>query len=491
MAPSCRRSTLPLLSVLSVALLAACNDPVGEDTPYHVVAVTTGPFAATAGWAVAETLVAELRDAEGKPVAGEPVHWSAGQGGRVAVVSPSPDDSTAGTTDAKGRSYAVWTLGLPEGTQVARAAAGPADTPAEFEATATVLHVAQITAGEGYACAALLDQRAVCWGGTSFGSLGISDSVSQFAAVPTYVKGLDPVKQIVATLNGTTCAIVQAGGVWCWGRSVSGVAGPSASQPYQPTPVQVPGIGDANSLTISNIWFAHACAVSQSSGVLCWGANHRGQLGTGDSTASAVPRAVVGGVNFRSVSVGGDRSCALDPAGEVWCWGDGSHGEFRPLPEAVYPLPVRPVPGHQYASIATGALATCGIQFGGVASCFGEDFGSFGSFPVTELKPGDPPAVVPVAEALATIVSDGYNGTYGRSRYGLGYVWGEPGCCDVWIGPPIMITPSIRIEEIVAGGSTYCVKSETGGAYCGRTNWWVPWWRERETLAGIPDTVAS
>lgn len=80
------------------------------------------------------------------------------------MVSPSPDDSTAGTTDAKGRSYAVWTLGLPEGTQVARAAAGPADTPAEFEATATVLHVAQITAGEGYACAALLDQRAVCWG---------------------------------------------------------------------------------------------------------------------------------------------------------------------------------------------------------------------------------------------------------------------------------------------------------------------------------------
>ena len=50
-----------------------------------------------------------------------------------------------------------------------------------------------------------------------------------------------------------------------------------------------------------------------------------------------------------------------------------------------------------------------------------------------------------------------------------------------------MITPSLRVVDISAGGGQYCVISETGGVYCGRANWWfIGATKQDEALLGVP-----
>jgi hypothetical protein len=253
--------------------------------------------------------------------------------------------------------------------------------------------------------------------------------------------------------------------------------------------VRVAGAEGAVSISLSTVSAGYTCVVLGAGGAKCWGYNGEGQLGTGDFTSSSAPRPVIGSGSFRSVSSAENRSCALDTSGGVWCWGDARGHELAPLPAAIYTSPVRPVPGTNYQSVAVGAYAVCGLQLGGVASCFGDDFASFGRLPLSNLQPGDVPVHPDLDPNLAELTSDGFNAIYARTRYGLGYVWGEPGCCDVFVVPPLLITPSLRIQDISAGDSQYCVISETGGLYCGDTNWWA--FGGKETLVGIPDESGS
>jgi hypothetical protein len=478
-----------LAALAAAALLLGCSDPVGSDTPYVVTPVSSTTLAGTPGWALTDTLVIEVRDAEGNPVPGAKVTWSLPNGGKLTVQLADADDRMTGTADSHGRNFAVWTLGLDEGVQVVRAVSGLVGIPAEFEAEATVLHARQVSVGGGYACAILTDQRLVCWGYNGNGRLGTGDSAGFVTSIPVSPSGLPEALEVHATEDGLTCARDLSGDVWCWGRNWSGEAGPAAAQPFQSTPVRVAGAEGAVSLSIGMGWYASACAVLGVGGAKCWGYNEGGQLGTGDTVSSATPRLVVGSANFVSVASGGYRTCALDPDGEAWCWGDARSGELSPLPAAVYSTPQQPVPGFRYSSVAVGAFAVCGIQVTGRSSCFGRDWGSFGHLPISNLKPGDSPVRPDIDEDLARIVSDYWNGFYARSRFGRGYAWGETGCCDAFTLPPAMITPTFRIEEISASNAEYCVISETGGVYCGRTNWWVWWGNREETLAGIPDAV--
>ena len=482
---ACHRSVRRISFLLAAVVLSCTNDPVGSDTPYLVVPLTTAPLAGTAGWTLTDTLVVEVRTADGQPSPHTRVHWTLPQGGSLAVQLADAADPMTGTTDDRGRGFAVWTLGLPEGAQEARVAVGLGQ-PASFTATATVLHATQVTVGDGYQCAVLPDQRPVCWGSNQVGQLGTGDTVAR--AAPTPVQGLAAVREIRASNDGHTCARDLSGDVWCWGYNLSGGVGPAGARPFQPAPVPVTGAEGTVSLSVSNAWgLNYACAVLSAGGARCWGYNATGQMGTGDTVSSATPRPVVGSGSFTRVYSGARRSCALDTSGEVWCWGDARSGELAPLPWGVYTTPVQPVPGHTYTSLALGGWAACGIETIGGTSCWGNDSWSFGHIPLSGLQPGDAPVHPDLSENLAQLVSDGGGGYYARSRFGLGYVWGEMGCCDIWTNPPEMITPSFRILDIAAGYPGYCVISETGGLYCGRNNWWV--FGKREWLAGIPDEI--
>lgn len=73
----------------------------------------------------------------------------------------------------------------------------------------------------------------------------------------------------------------------------------------------------------------HACGVTDSGTLRCWGDNSLGQLGHG-STAEQEPTPVAVALPDRTVEVAAsnDSTCARLVSGEVWCWGRNPNGQL-------------------------------------------------------------------------------------------------------------------------------------------------------------------
>lgn len=451
------------LAALAAAVpLLGCSDPVGSDTPYVVTPVSSTTLAGTPGWALTDTLVVEVRDAEGNLVPGATVQWSLPDGGSLAVQLADAGDRMTGTADGRGRNYAVWTLGLSEGTQVARAAAGT-ESIASFSATATALHVVQATVGENYACAILTDQRPVCWGDNRYGQLGVGDQLSR--ATPTALEGLGAALQIVASPNYHTCARDLAGDVWCWGAGWGSQTG-SLAAVLQVTPVRVPGAQGATTLDLGYLF---SCAILAAGGARCWGSNDGGVLGAGLSLIGGsnypAPQVVVGGDDFVSLGLDGDRACALDSEGEAWCWGRAVGGELSPYPAGLYNTPVQPIPGYKFSQVKLNGYTNCGIALGGVALCWGNNRGlGYGHTPQDTPVPISPRVDGPFAQLAAD-----FDAFYGRTRSGGLAVWGYSLLGN--FGVPMEVPLPVRAIDVAAGEYGYCIIAETGALYCERNTY--------------------
>ncbi len=86
----------------------------------------------------------------------------------------------------------------------------------------------------------------------------------------------------------------------------------------------------------------HACAIVNG-GVECWGSNSDGQLGNGNSWGSYSPVPVpVDGLasGVQAITAGAYHTCALVNGG-VLCWGSNSEGQLGTLPTAI-PVAHRP-----------------------------------------------------------------------------------------------------------------------------------------------------
>ncbi len=98
---------------------------------------------------------------------------------------------------------------------------------------------------------------------------------------------------------------------------------PTTPEPTSTTtpPASAPSIIDAGDL--------HACAVSVSGGLKCWGDNTDGRLGDGTTTVRLTPRGVAGlASGVRAVTAGGGHTCAVTTSGAVLCWGDNTNGQL-------------------------------------------------------------------------------------------------------------------------------------------------------------------
>jgi alpha-tubulin suppressor-like RCC1 family protein len=123
----------------------------------------------------------------------------------------------------------------------------------------------------------------------------------------------------VALGGGHGCARFEDDAVLCWGANLRGQLGSG-------------GVRDADTAVWGGFRVVapgsrHACAIRQSDGgVWCWGANDYGQLGNGSLTSSSPP--VDTGVRGAShVVVGNNHSCALIGNGDVVCFGRNDRGQ--------------------------------------------------------------------------------------------------------------------------------------------------------------------
>jgi alpha-tubulin suppressor-like RCC1 family protein len=434
-----------LLAVITLVAGACSDDPTdpGRPVPAQLQLLSAATQLGTPGWPLPDSVVVEVRDAAGNPVAGVLVTWTAANRGDAI-------GRLADTSDAAGRVAAEWTLGLAEGEQTLSVRAGALD-PVTVRATATIFHAASVTVGNEFACALTDAGQALCWGRNAEGQLGIG-TVSNGTQVPTPVAGNLTFTKLSA--GGHTCGLTSNGTAYCWGPNQEGEIGTGSTSEVVPAPTPV--LTDVRFTTISaeglTVSANSTCGLTASGEAWCWGDNHFGKLGNGSTESSAVPVRVQSGVAFDSIWTGYWHVCARATTGELWCWGEqeSDPGAFGAGPAGLHATPVLVHPEFRFAQLALGRNFTCAITTAQSTVCWGANiFGSLGNG--TESESSAVPAPVIGGHTFVSLSSSSIEETHGLTADGSVYRWGSPGN-DV-PGPVPVLMPHVGFTSIDSGSS--------------------------------------
>lgn len=230
--------------------------------------------------------------------------------------------------------------------------------------------VVTLVAGDSHTCALVQPGGVKCWGANNAGQLG--DGTITATSFPVAVAGL--ASGVVALTAGAehSCALLQSGGVKCWGANLVGQLG-DGSQINHTTPVDV--IGLSSSVIALDAGGAHNCAVLATGAVQCWGANNDQQLGDGSGLNQLQPVVVTGLPGaITAITAGLGHSCGLTTANGITCWGGNESGQLgdgsttdRPAPVAVSGLAANVL------SLQAGGYHTCVLVTGNRPLCWGRD----------------------------------------------------------------------------------------------------------------------
>jgi alpha-tubulin suppressor-like RCC1 family protein len=233
--------------------------------------------------------------------------------------------------------------------------------------------VVAVSAGPYHNLALCADGGIVAWGYNNYGQLG--DGTTTNSPVPVAVKRVGALagKTAIAVAAGSyhSFALCSDGTVAGWGYNDEGELG-NGGNTGSLQPVAAGGVLTGKRVSSIAAGQYHAIALCTDGTVAAWGYNHRGQLGTGGTTASVVPVAitasgVLAGRVVKAVSASGSHTLALCADGTVAAWGLNSYGQLgdgtttdRKLPVVVDPSGI--LAGKTVTAIAAGiehSLATC------------------------------------------------------------------------------------------------------------------------------------
>ncbi|RVU46928.1 hypothetical protein EA187_07275 [Lujinxingia sediminis] len=234
-----------------------------------------------------------------------------------------------------------------------------ADSPAQVGAESDW---ESVSAGGTHSCGIRAGGALYCWGDSSEGATGLGGDVSE-AAEPVLVEA-DGVGAWSAVSAGTgfTCALTDAGVLYCWGRADAGVVGTNGEDVLEPRVYE----GELSFVALS-AGDVHTCGVldlgDSPDDVYCWGEGGSYQLGTAETRRENAPKPrSVGSVELMSVTSGDVHSCGLAADGTMHCWGQNLRGQlgFDPV-TTEFPFPAQA--GEEvWASVSAGELHTCGVR---------------------------------------------------------------------------------------------------------------------------------
>ncbi|MEZ4457491.1 MAG: hypothetical protein R2882_13235 [Gemmatimonadales bacterium] len=290
------------------------------------------------------------------------------------------------------------------------------------------------------------------------------------AAVTITIAAAQPAGAEVTVGQGHACASRADGQAVCWGDNGSGQGGTTGSASSVPVPVS----GGLH-LTHLTAGSSHTCGLDPAGAAFCWGSNSSGQLGDGSTTNRNAPTPVLGGHMFLSLAGGLFHTCGLTAAGAAWCWGRGSSGQLGTGGTADSPVPAAVSGGHQFTQLATGGSATCGLQGDGAAWCWGVrphlGIGQVGGGGV-EAAPVAVSGGLQFAE-----ISAGGAGFCGRTAGGAAYCWGTGasgqlgnGAAPASAGVPSPVAGGLSFATVAAGGAFACGVTVGGDLYCWGSN---------------------
>jgi hypothetical protein len=163
---------------------------------------------------------------------------------------------------------AVVVAGLVAAAGSGRAGTAPlvAATGGSSDGGSATALATSIAVGGFHGCAPTSTGGVRCWGRNDYGELGDGTTGNRLA--PVDVSGLGGGVTAIATGWFHSCALTRAGGVKCWGWNYSGQLG-DGTRDDRGTPVYVFGL--SSGVTAISTGGGHSCALMNSGGVKCWG----------------------------------------------------------------------------------------------------------------------------------------------------------------------------------------------------------------------------
>ncbi|MFH1653246.1 MAG: hypothetical protein ABIE74_04230 [Pseudomonadota bacterium] len=147
----------------------------------------------------------------------------------------------------------------------------------------------------------------------------------------------DTTKWVQVVAGGHTCAITDAGELWCWGANDYGQVGigsntQNCNDDVCRYPNQVTSNTSSKSSTTNNdvkwasvsVGNEYTCGIKTDGTVWCWGNNRGGQLGNGkygEGEKELSPIQVGIDNNWKSVACAYNSTYAIKTDGSVWTWG--------------------------------------------------------------------------------------------------------------------------------------------------------------------------
>jgi alpha-tubulin suppressor-like RCC1 family protein/sugar lactone lactonase YvrE len=178
-----------------------------------------------------------------------------------------------------------------------------------------------------------------------------------------------------------TCAITTGGKLYCWGQNAYGELGVGNTTEYK-TPVQVGTATNWTAISIGGfdgytggdgLSASDACGIAGGN-LYCWGQNHYGEDGLGNTAAYSTPQQVTAiSGTWTAVNFGSSDTCGIN-GGQLYCWGQNNFGEDGLGTTTQYTTPQTTNLinySTTWASVSQGANDTCAITTGGQLYCWG------------------------------------------------------------------------------------------------------------------------
>jgi cysteine-rich repeat protein len=167
---------------------------------------------------------------------------------------------------------------------------GDSEAPSSAGDVSAGERVVQLAAGAYHTCALLESGTVRCWGDNEYGRLGYGHSspIGDNEA-PSSVNPVDVGGRVVQLAAGDshTCALLEGGAVRCWGPNWNGELGYGHMRAIgdDESPSSAGDVNVGGRVVQLAAGSYHTCAVLEGGGVRCWGYNENGQLGYGHMRA--------------------------------------------------------------------------------------------------------------------------------------------------------------------------------------------------------------
>lgn len=285
----------------------------------------------------------------------------------------------------------------------------------------------QVAAGDEQASYALLEDGTVwAWGRGATNNLGVRLEGARERHTPGQVPGLADVVRIAAQ-GAAAMAVLRDGTVRAWGEVPPFLTNGTRVFPGVETPITIAGLADIVDIAGGP---AGGYALTRDGHVYAWGANIKGQLGTGSAAVEERTPALVPGVSdVVSIAAANGAAVVVTTDGRVWSWGSNEQGGLGHGTQADVTEPGQPTPAPatNISDAVEVRAGTMGRHFivrrrdGTLIGWGNSDWGQLGAGVSGDFQLKPTPIKLPDVEAHWL----GGNFSFARTKNGAVWFWGE------------------------------------------------------------------